>query len=135
MANSLYLKARQAFLSGGISWSSHSIRAVLVDTASYTVDINNHQFLSDIPSAARVALSPVLTGKSVDDGYAGAASTTLPGVSGATCEAVVIYRDTGTLATSNLIAYIDTNPGLPVVPNGGDVNLHWSTTGNKLFRI
>lgn len=135
MANNLYTKARQGFLSGDISWTSHTIRAVLVDSAQYTVNIASHQYLSDIPAGARVATSSALTGKTATDGYAGADSTTLPAVTGASAEAIVLYKDTGSAATSNLIAYIDTNPGLPIVPNGGDVNLYWATTGNKIFRI
>lgn len=135
MANALYMKARQGFLSGDISWSNHSIKAVLVDTGLYTPNIDTNQYLADIPSAARVAISGALTGKTAENGYAGAASLTIPAVSGATCEAIVLFRDTGSLATSQLIAFIDTNPGLPLVPNGGDVNLHWNTTGNKIFRI
>ena len=35
-------------------------------------------------------------------------------------EAIVIYVDTGTEATSPLVAFIDTATGLPITPNGGD---------------
>lgn len=35
--------------------------------------------------------------------------------------AIVIVKDTGTEATSPLIAYIDTATGLPIAPNGGDI--------------
>jgi hypothetical protein len=56
-------------------------------------------------------------------------------VSGASVEAIAIYQDTGNEATSRLIAYIDTATGLPVTPNGGDINLNWDTGVNKIFKL
>ena len=47
----------------------------------------------------------------------------------------MIYRDTGTEATSPLIAYIDTATGLPITPNGGDIIVVWDDGANKIFRL
>jgi hypothetical protein len=47
----------------------------------------------------------------------------------------VIYKDTGTAATSPLIAYIDTATGLPVTPNGGDITVTWDNGSNKIFKL
>lgn len=135
MANAFYDKGKEGFLTGSISWTNDTIKAVLVDTGQYTVNLSGNTNLSDIPSAARVATSPALTSKTAVGGVAKAASTTLPAVSGATAEAVVLFKDTGSASTSRLICYIDTNPGLPIVPNGGDVNLHWGTGANGIFRL
>jgi uncharacterized protein YigE (DUF2233 family) len=42
----------------------------------------------------------------------------------------VIYIDTGTAGTSPLVAYIDTGvTGLPVTPNGGNINVTWNASG------
>jgi hypothetical protein len=42
----------------------------------------------------------------------------------------VIYVDTGTAATSPLVAYIDTGvTGLPVTPNGGNITVTWNASG------
>ena len=42
----------------------------------------------------------------------------------------MIYIDTGVAGTSRLIAYIDTGvAGLPVTPNGGDINITWDAAG------
>ena len=42
----------------------------------------------------------------------------------------MIYIDTGVAGTSRLIAYIDTGvTGLPVTPNGGDINITWDAAG------
>lgn len=135
MANALYDKGRQGFLEGSIDWDTDVIKAVLIDTADYTVNLATHQFLSDIPVAARVATSAALTGKTVASGVADAANPTLPAVTGDPAEALVIYQDTGAEGTSRLIAYIDTATGLPVTPNGGDINVAWDDGANKIFKL
>jgi len=135
MANALYDNGRESFLRGEISWNADDIKAVLVDTALYTVDLDAHQFLSDIPGGARVATSANLAGKTTTDGVADANDVTFPAVSGASVEALVLYQDTGVEATSRLIAYIDTATGLPVTPNGGDITIQWAATANRIFRL
>lgn len=54
-------------------------------------------------------------------------------VSGATVEALVFYKDTGTPSTGNLICFFDTATGLPLTPNGGDVNVTFSASG--IFKV
>ncbi|RJR48287.1 MAG: hypothetical protein C4567_00220 [Deltaproteobacteria bacterium] len=135
MANALYDKGREGFLAGDIDWDAHVIKAILVDTADYTVNLSAHQFLSDIPGAARVAVSSALTGKTASSGVADADDLTFPGVSGDPAEALVLYQDTGVEATSRLIAYIDTATGLPVTPNGGDISVAWDNGANKIFKL
>ncbi len=68
-------------------------------------------------------------------GAADGADVTFTSVSGPTIEAIVIYRDTGTEATSPLIAYIDTATGLPITPNGGDIIVTWDNGANKIFKV
>lgn len=121
MANQLYVWGKQQCLEGSIAWLTDTVKMVIVDTAEYTVNIATHQWLSDVPVAARVATSPALTGKSTTGGVAGAANPTFTAVTGPVSEAIIIYKDTGSASTSPLIAYMDTQIGIPVVPNGGDV--------------
>lgn len=134
MANALYDTGRNAFLQGQINWVADTISAVLVDTAAYTVDLVNHQFLSDIPLAARTATA-ALTGKTAVAGVADAADTLFPTVTGPQSEAIVLYKDTGVETTSQLIAYIDTAVGLPVTPSGGDIVILWDNGTNKIFKL
>ena len=127
MANALYDLGRESFLKGEISWSADNIKTVLVDTATYTVNLATDQFLSDIAIGERVATSANLTGKTpTTGGQANAADVTFTAVLGDISEALVIYQDTGAAGTSRLIAYIDTATGLPVTPNGGDIQVQWS---------
>ena len=135
MANALYGKGRQKFLEGDIHWDTDNIKCVLVDAADYTVSINVDEFLSAIAVAGRVATSANLGSKTTTLGVADAADVTFTAVTGDQSEAVVIYLDTGDAATSPLIAYIDTATGLPVTPNGGDIQIQWDSGANKIFKL
>ena len=85
--------------------------------------------------SARIAGPVTLTSKSTTGGAADAADCTFTSVSGATIEALVIYKDTGSEATSPVIAYIDTATGLPITPNGGDIIVTWDNGTNKIFKV
>jgi hypothetical protein len=126
MANALYGLGRESFLKGEISWSSDNIKTVLVDSQEYTPNLATDQFLSDIAAGGRVATSANLTSKTTVAGAGDAADVTFSSVTGDVSEFLVIYQDTGTAGTSRLIAYIDTATGLPVIPNGGDIQVQWS---------
>lgn len=135
MANAIYDKGREAFAKGEISWTSHDIKLVLIDVAEYTPSLTTHQYLSDVPSAARIATSGNLASKTATAGVCDAADVVLSGVTGDTAEALVIYRDTGTESTSPLIAYMDTGSGLPITPNGSDITIVWDSGAKKIFRL
>lgn len=135
MANALYGLGRQAFLNGDIDWANDDIRVILVDTNDYSVQIDTHDNLDDIPAGARVAVSGSLTGKSSTLGVADAGNVTFSAVTGDPSEALVIYKHTGVESTSTLIAYIDSATGLPVTPNGGDITVTWDDGANKIFKL
>ena len=136
MASALYDKGREGFLDGSIDWDTHDIRAILIDTGAYTVNTSTHDNLDDIPSGARIAVSSALGSKTVTNGVADAADVTFTAVTGASVEAIVLYKHTGTESTSRLIAYIDTaSSGLPVTPNGGDITIQWDNGANAIFKL
>ncbi|OBK92369.1 hypothetical protein A5646_03430 [Mycobacterium sp. 1245499.0] len=135
MANALYTKYREKALQGQINWLTDNIKVDLVDSADYTVNTATHEFLSDVPSAARVATSANLSAKTATGGVADAADVTFPAVTGDISEALVIYKDTGTDTTSPLIAYIDTATGLAVTPNGGDITVIWPNDAGRIFSL
>lgn len=137
MSNSLYDKGREAFAKGDINWKASggdTIKVVLIDTADYTVDLANHDFLDDVASGARVAFA-TLTLLDPTDGVCDANDATFTSVTGDQSEALIIYKDTGTESTSPLIAYIDAATGLPVTPNGGDIGVTWDNGANKIFKL
>lgn len=133
MSNALYDAGREAFLDGAISWSSDTIKAALVDTGTYTVNLATHDNLDDVSGIVGTAVT--LGTKTVTDGVADAADSVFSAVTGNTVEAIVIYKDTGVASTSTLIAYIDSATGLPATPNGGDINVAWDSGANKIFKL
>lgn len=135
MANTLYDSARQGFLEAQINWLTDTMKVLLVDSGAYTPNVSTHQFLADIPISSRIAGPVTLTSKTTTGGAADAADVTFTSVSGASIEMIVIYKDTGTEATSPLIAMIDTATGLPITPNGGDIIVTWDNGVNKIFKV
>ena len=133
MANALYDYGREGFLAGDISWSTDDIKAALIDTGTYTVDLSTHQHHDDLSGI--VATSGNLSSKTVSNGIADGADITYSSLTGSTVEAIVLYQDTGVSSTSRLIAYIDTVVNFPIVPNGTDVTITWSDTTNKIFKL
>jgi hypothetical protein len=136
MANTLYDKGRQGFLEGAIAWLTDTIASQLVDMAAYTPDLVNNQFLSDIPSGARIGSPVTLSSKSSVGGVADAADVSHAGLIGApSLEAIVIFQSTGNPSTSRLIALIDTATGLPVTAGATQVDIAWSNGVNKIFKL
>ena len=146
MGNGLYDKGRNRFARGEIAWKvgGDTIRAFLVDSAQYTVDLVNHEFLTDLPGAARKGHSgntgrtdaPALTLIDPAAGVVDANNLIFSAVTaGTSFEAIVIFKDSGADATSPLIAYIDTGTGLPVTSNGADITIAWDDGANKIFKL
>lgn len=133
--NLLYDRGRQSFLEGGIAWLTDNIKAILIDTGTYTPNFTTDQFRSDIPGGAQVSTSPNFTSKTSTAGVADADDITFTAVPATSVEAVVLFQDTGTAATSRLIAYLDSVTGLPATTNGGDVIIQWSNGPNKIFKL
>ena len=135
MANTLYDSARQGFLEAQINWLTDTVKVLLVDAGAYTPNVSTHHFLADIQVSSRIAGPVTLTSKTTTGGAADAADVTFTSVSGASIEMIIIYKDTGTEATSPLLAMIDTATGLPITPNGGDIIVTWDNGVNKIFRV
>jgi hypothetical protein len=129
MANAIYPKYKEALLNGSANtnMSSGTVKVALVDTGTYTYS-SAHEFLSSLSGV--VGTAQTLGTKTFTDGTFDAANSAFTAVSGNTVEALVIYIDTGVAGTSRLIAYLDTGiTGLPVTPNGGDINVTWDAAG------
>lgn len=135
MANALYDTGRAAFLNAGVNWTSDNIKCLLVDNADYTVNLSTHDFKDDVTGAGIVATSSNFASKTTTAGVADAADITFTAVTGDPSESIVIYKDSGVAGTSQLIAYIDTATGLPVTPNGGDIQIVWDSGANKIFKL
>lgn len=137
MANQLYAKAKESFISQNpsIDMDTDDIKVVGVDHGTDTPVPATDQFLSDIAAGARIFTSGNLASKTVTGGVFDAADITITGVAGNSVESVNLYKDTTVAATSPLIAYIDTGTGLPFTPNGGDVTIQWDSGASKIFAL
>ena len=136
MANALYPKWKEALLQNSADSDLDGSDTTGVWVALYDVGAGGaydsaDQYYSDI--SAGIVGTPVEIGatKSYTNGVFDGADVTFTSVSGATCEALVIYRkNAGANTTWRLIAYLDTNiTGLPVTPNGGNINVTWNASG------
>lgn len=133
MANAIFPKYKEAILGGAANSAitgsgSTGLYVALVDTGTYTYS-SSHEFyssLSGVVGTDQEISSPTLTNGTVDGG-----NVTFTAVSGASVEALVIYRkNAGANTTWRLVAYIDTGQtGLPVTPNGGDISITWDAAG------
>ena len=132
MANGTYVLGLGQLADNTFDWLTDTIKAVLVDTGAYTVNLTTHDFLDDVAAGARIATA-TLTGKtsaiSGSSWVLDADDTTFTAVSGVQSEALIIYKDSGAEATSPLLLYIDTGTGLPITPNGADIIVQWPATG------
>lgn len=137
MANALYKLYKQVLLGAGLSLSSGTVKATLVDAGNYTVNLTTDQYMNKdtIPLVARVGSNVTLSGKTVALGVFDANDVTFTAVSGASVEAIVLWVDGGGGGTSqsgttdSLVVYIDTGTNLPVTPNGGDIVVAWNASG------
>jgi hypothetical protein len=128
MANAIYPKAKQKFLDALIDIPSDTIKLALIDTGVYTYS-STDEFWS-AASAAEIGTSQTLVSKTITDGVFDADNVTFTSVTGASVEALIIYKDTGSAATSPLIMYIDVAAsGLPVTPNGNNIDVQFNASG------
>lgn len=137
MANALYPIWKSGLLAGTANTdldndtSTDGPYCALVDTGTYTYSAA-HDFYNDISGVVgtdqRITTPTV---NSVAQATFDGDDLTFSAVSGATVEALIIYRHNGGAnSTWYLVAYIDTSvTGLPVTPNGGDITVTWNASG------
>ena len=141
MANSLFTSFKQQLglaTIGALNAVGTVIKATLVDTGAYTFNAA-HTVIGDIPAGARIATG-TLANKTWTGAVFDADDLTYTAVpagtgTGTAAEALVLWVDTGTPATSFLIAYFDTVTGLPVTPNGGNIQIVWDNGSSKIFKL
>lgn len=118
-----------------VDWDTHTIKVALT-TSTYVPNQDTHDYFDDVTNQ--------VTGAGYTAGGATLASKTVTYTSGTnlttfdaadvtwststiTARYAVIYRDTGTAATSPLIGYV--NFDADVVSSGGDFTIQWNASG------
>lgn len=133
--NALFEKAGEGFGQAKINWVKDDVRLILLDMSLYKVDLKKDESLADIPKAARVAVSPPLTGKGIAGFVCDAEPIALPRVTGPLCRAAVLVQMGVMDKFSRLILFVDEAEFLPFLPNGGDLIVEWPTVPTKIFRF
>lgn len=133
MASAMFNPGREGFLDGSIDWDTNDMRVMLV-RSTYTFDATD-KFISDL-GAVDNGRSAALASKTVTDGVADAADTSLTATAAVACNAIVVFQHTGSDATARVIAYIDTGTGLPFTPAASQVvNVTFDNGANKIFKL
>ena len=128
MASAVYPTFKAGVLQGTWNLSTAVVRAVLIDTGTYTYS-TAHDFYNDLSGVVGTE-SGALANKTFTAGVFDADNITFTAVTGATVEAIVYFVDTGNVATDALICYVDSaTSGLPATPNGGDINITHHASG------
>jgi len=135
MANALYPLWKEALLQASASsdlagTGATGVWCALVDTGTYTYSAA-HQYYSSLSGVVGTDVEVGATKTYTGGAFDSTTDLTFTSVSGATVEALVLYRkNAGANTTWRLIAYIDTSvTGLPVTPNGGNITVAWHTSG------
>lgn len=134
MANAIYPLTKQAWLAGTAGYdmdndtAQDGVFVALVDTGTYTYNAA-HDFYNDLSGV--VGTDQRVTTPTVTNGLFDGDNLVFSSVSGNSVEALVGYRhNAGANTTWPLIWYYDTaGGGLPVTPNGGNINVTWNAGG------
>jgi len=126
VASQLYPKGAENILEGNAQFGTHNFK-VLFYSGSFNAA---HEFHSDLTGGSIIATSGNLASVVATNGVVNANDITITAVTGSAFTHVILFRDTGTSATSPLIAIFDV---ASFTPTGGDVNVVFHTSG--LFSI
>lgn len=137
MANVIYNRFKSGLLAGDfdLDTGGNTIKVALV-TSTYTPDIDTHEDFADITNevtgtgytaGGETLASQAVTKDTTDDeGVFDAADVTWS-TSTITARGAVVYKDTGTPATSLLICYFDF--GSDQSSSSGDFTITWNSEG------
>lgn len=139
---SRYGRVGGQFAAANINWTSHTIKVALC-SSSYTPDLDAHEFFSSVTNELTTANGYTAGGAvlgtkttaylSADKQTAlRAANTVWTPAAGETLTAryAVVYRDTGSAATSPLIMLLDFGVNVPAT--GAPLTIDWNDTGGVI---
>ncbi|HDH51211.1 MAG TPA: hypothetical protein ENH31_00305 [Nitrospirae bacterium] len=135
MADVIYNSFKKKIMDGGIDLVNDTIKVMLVISA-YVPDQDLHDFKDDITDevvgtgytagGAALANKTVTQDNTDDEGVFNADDVTWPD-STITARGAVVYKDTGTPATSPVLCYIDF--GADKSSNAGNFVIQWNAEG------
>lgn len=140
--SAIYNSFKRDVLNGNIDLDTDTIGVALVSNSpAYTPDIDAETVVDDVLDGgitaselsgtgyARKTLSVTVSQDNVDDeGVADATDLSWTGLDAGTIDGMLVFKDTGSDTTSNLVCYL-TSADFPLTTNGGDVNLNFNAEG------
>jgi hypothetical protein len=131
MANAFYSRAKQGFIAKELDQIGDAPQIALIDSADYTFSAAHTSYASDVAAGAKVASVVLPATLTETDGVFDSGDGTWSSVTGDECEALINWLDTPTTPVADpLIAFWDTGmSGMPVTPNGGDINFTVNGSG------
>ena len=139
MANQIYNSFKKAIGDGSIDFDTDTIKIALV-TSTYTPDIDTHEFFDDITNevvgtgyvaGGATLANPLITVDTTDDQAEYDGDNVTWGTSTITARGAIVYKDTGTPATSPLICYVDFTEDK--ISSAGDFTIQWHADG--IFKL
>jgi hypothetical protein len=136
MSNFIYGKAKEAFFKGEINIESNDFKVCFIQTNNYTPSENTDEFLSDIPTLAKVYKSSSLSNITNVLGTLDANDLS-ENYNGSAFQAIVLYQHGTTDAESRLISFIDESEGLPFpgTLQPSTIALQWNNDSTKIITI
>lgn len=135
MTKRFYEKGAEKVLTKQIDFVGDTIKVSLIKSA-YVPNFTTDEFYSTISANAHATAT--LASKSVLGGDFDAGDVTFPAVAaGQTCNAIVIWKDTGVAGTSPLLVYIDSADltNFPVTTSGANIDITWANTSSRIFSM
>lgn len=140
MASIIYNAAPYQLMRAGINLASDTMKVALV-TSSYTPNQDSHDFFNDVTNevsgtgytaGGATLASPTVTQDNTNNlAYFDATDSAWTITTSIVPRGAVIYKDTGSAATSPLLCYIDFGSDYTI--SNGTLTLQWAATG--IFRI
>lgn len=128
----VYPKGAEKMLSAAINFSTDTIKAVALPP-SYGYNAA-HEFLADVGTV--IGTAQTMTSTSITNGVFDAADVPLGALAaGGSLASILIYKDTGSAATSPVLLRITDVAGLPLETNGAEVTVRWSNGASKIFSL
>lgn len=134
MANRIYPKAREKYLTGQLDWLTDDVVVVLLSSAYEYSDA--HEWATSL--TGQIDTSDPMTGKTATGGVADANDVVFTALTGANVAGLALVADTGVPGTSALIAFMDsdtTSVLLDYEPDGSNARLRWSNGSLRIFRL
>ena len=131
MANALYPFFKESLSNKEVDLDTDAMKATLIDSADYTYSAAHRTYVNaTVPDVGKVAVA-TLASLTIALGVFDSADFSWTTVTGDVSEAIIIWDDTPTTPIADVLcAFYDTGmTGMPVTPNGGNINVTVHASG------